>query len=254
MPLFSKYRRPSGLVKRFARKRRSFKRLGAGLVRNTIPRRPTSTWSAPFLYAKNPMPAYEDVVLRYTWRTPMSTSSTAGLVGGGEIFLLNNCYDPRLGSASITTPGFTNMNTRYAQWVVTATMVDVSCDVPGATSEIFLNVMFLSSQNTTVLTGLATGNAQCHQDVGYNKLSSEGNRRCHVKKYIDIAGIEGIPKMALLCNSEYWGINSTPPNANPFIRVALSSASTTATSVEATVGVTLIFKVRFFNRYVSFNN
>lgn len=252
--MFTKYRRPSASSRRFSIKRRGFKRIGSG--RSKIPRNVFKRWQAPFLLKADPAPAFEYVMMTYGWRTLLQTSATAGFVGATETFILNKASDPRAGGTSVNVIGFDNMSLRYQNYCVTDIKVDVRADVPGSAAETYLIVNFYSSGNTTTLAGQATGTAQALANTGWDKLSSEGDRRCHVQRHINVAKVFGVPSLTPLVNSEFWGDGSTGPNSNNEVAmtVGVGSASTTATTVDTTVGVYLTMKVKWFNRIANFTS
>jgi len=252
--MFSKYRRPSAYRRRYSTKRRATPRIGSG--KSKIPRNVFKRWQAPFLLKADPVPAFEYVIMTYGWRTKLSTSASAGFVGPTETFILNKASDPRAGTSSVNVIGFDNMSLRYQNYCVTDIKVDVRADVLGSTAENYLIVNFYSSGNTTTLAGQVTGTAQALAQTGWDKLSAEGDKRCHVQRHINVAKLFGVPAITPLINSEFWGDGSTGPNVNNEVAmtVGVASASTTATSVDTTVGIYLTMKVKWFNRIANFTS
>lgn len=252
MPTFRRYRRPSGLSRRYSKKRRTVKR--GALAK--IPRNVLKRWQAPFLLKADPVPPFEYVIMTYGWRVKLQTNASAGFVGATETFILNKASDPRAGAPSVNVIGFDNMNLRYNNYCVTDVKVDVRGDVLGASSENYLIVNFYSAGNTTSLSGAVTGTAQALAQTGWDKLADGGDRRCHVQRHINVAKLFGVPAMTPLVNSEFWGAGTTGPDVNHEVAmtVGVASASTTATSVDTTVGVYLTMRVKWFNRIANFTS
>jgi len=221
-----------------------------------VPRNVFKRWQAPFLLKKDPVPAFEYVLMTYGWRVKLQSNASAGFVGSTETFVLNKVSDPRAGGTSVNVIGFDNMALRYQNYVVTDVKVDVRADVLGSAAENYLICMFYSAGNTTVLSGLPTGTACALATAGFDKLSAEGDKRCHVQRDINVAKMFGVPSITPIVNSDFWGAGTTGPlSANEIgMTVGIGSASTTATSVDTTVGINLTFKVKWFNRIANFTS
>lgn len=206
------------------------------------------------LYKPITQRAFENVMHIYNYRAVLSSSASPGFVGATESFRLNTLSEPRINGASYTPSGYAEQLDRYTKYCVRFVDVIVTGNVPGSTSEAYLAVAFNSSGMQTSFSSTTTSEMEQMGNVGFAKLSPYGDRQCTVRRRIYINQIEGVPAMTPVVNSDFWGDASAVPGIIPFIEVGTASANVTATSIDMTVNVQLVFYTKWFNRSLSYKH